>query len=325
MSITIEKDQITQVTEQFLTDVIQGLMSYPKKLQSKYFYDKEGDRIFQEIMKLPEYYLTNCEMEILELQSKDILATILSENNPIDLIELGAGDATKSINLLKQLTVHNTDYNYLPIDISANVIRHLQEQLPTQLPHLKIKGFIGDYFDMLEKAVEYSDNQKVVLFMGANIGNMLPEEAKGFLRKLRSYLHPNDVIIVGFDLKKNPSEILAAYNDDAGTTSRFNLNLLNRINLDLDANFIIENFEHYANYDPKTGACKSYLISLEDQIVNIDGNEMHFQKNEFIDMEISQKYSETEIDDLMADVGFEYIKNFYDKRHYFVDSIWRVT
>ena len=325
MNTTIEKDQITQVTEQFLTDVVQGLMSYPKKLQSKYFYDKEGDKIFQEIMALPEYYLTNCEMEILELQSKDILATILSENNAIDLIELGAGDATKSINLLKKLTERNTDYNYLPIDISANVIRHLEEQLPNQLPHLKIKGFTGDYFDMLEKAVQYSDNAKVVLFMGANIGNMLPEEANCFLTQLRSHLQPNDVIIVGFDLKKNPREILAAYNDDAGTTSRFNLNLLNRINLDLGANFVVENFEHYANYDPKTGACKSYLISLEDQIVNIDGNEIQFEKNEFIDMEISQKYADIEIDELMASVGFEYIKNFYDKRHYFVDSIWRVA
>lgn len=324
MQTIIETAQVAQNTTQFLADVTNGLNSVPKKLHSKYFYDKQGDKLFQEIMASPEYYLTDCEMEILTQQSANIAASLTQQRSPFDLIELGAGDGTKSIHLLQELIEENVSFNYLPIDISANVIRHLENHLPIELPTLQIQGFTGDYFDMVERAVGFSDNRKVVLFMGANIGNMLPEEAETFCTKLKNSLQAGDLLIIGFDLKKNPKEILAAYNDSAGITKRFNLNLLRRINTELNADFRLDDFEHYANYDPKTGACKSYLISLKNQDVKIGDTSIHFEKNEYIDMEISQKYSNHEINELMRNSGFEYVKNFYDTNHYFVDSIWLV-
>ncbi|MET4083841.1 L-histidine N-alpha-methyltransferase [Pedobacter sp. UYP30] len=324
MDTIIAAEPVAQINKQFFADVINGLNSIPKKLNSKYFYDKQGDKLFQEIMASPEYYLTNCEMEILTQQSADIAASLTQQNTPFDLIELGAGDATKSIHLLQQLIREGVSFNYLPLDISANVIRHLEDHLPNELPKLQIHGFTGDYFDMLDQAVQFSSNRKVVLFMGANIGNMLPIEAKAFCIKLKNSLLRGDMLIIGFDLKKNPKEILAAYNDSEGITKRFNLNLLRRINTELNADFILDDFDHYANYDPRSGACKSYLISLKDQTVKIGSNILHFKKNEYIDMEISQKYSKQEIGELMTDAGFEYVTNFYDTNHYFVDSVWSV-
>lgn len=317
--------EVAQMNKQFFADVVRGLKSLPKTLQSKYFYDKEGDRLFQQIMASPEYYLTNCEMEILTQQCGSIAETLSQKNTPFDLIELGAGDATKSIHLLTQLMQDQTGFSYLPIDISPNVVEHLENYLPKQLPDLNVKGFTGDYFDMLESAVCFSENRKVVLFMGANIGNMLPSEASEFCAKLKTYLQRDDILIIGFDLKKNPKQILAAYNDGAGITKRFNLNLLKRINAELGADFILDDFDHYANYDPKSGACKSYLISLKQQMVKIGTTLNHFEKDELIDMEISQKYAEKEINELMATSGFSHVKNFYDARHFFVDSVWSVA
>ncbi|MGY3053518.1 L-histidine N-alpha-methyltransferase [Pedobacter sp. UYEF25] len=324
METVIATEGVAQINKQFLADVIEGLDSVPKKLQSKYFYDKQGDRLFQEIMASPEYYLTSCEMEIMTEQSVEISALLSRKTGAFDLIELGAGDGTKSIHLLQQLITDNASFNYLPIDISENVIHHLKKQLPAHLPQLQMEGFVGDYFDMLEEAVKFSGNRKVVLFMGANIGNMLPTEAEAFCVKLKECLSKGDMLIIGFDLKKNPREILAAYNDKEGITKRFNLNLLKRINAELNASFILDNFEHYANYDPKTGACKSYLISLTDQQVKVGSTLIHFAKSEYIDMEISQKYSIPDINKLMTDSGFQYAANFYDTKDYFVDSVWSV-
>jgi len=149
-------------------------------------------------------------------------------------------------------------------------------------------------------------------------------EAENFCRDLREELSPNDLLIIGFDLKKNPQQILAAYNDPTGITRSFNLNLLNRINRELDGDFNISNFDHYASYDPETGACKSYLISLNDQRVNIGDETIHFNKNEHIYMEISQKYSLEDIDALASKTGFTPMHRFFDRQEYFVDAVWKV-
>ncbi len=312
------------VGSQFLNDVLAGLQAEPKFLSSKYFYDEKGDQIFQQIMEMKEYYLTDSEMEIFQEQSA-MLATLISlDGDAFDLIELGAGDATKSIHLLKALLQAQLNFTYLPIDISAHVIADLEENLPKKLPDLQIEGLNGDYFKMLEKAKAISNRRKVVLFMGANIGNMDLAEAENFCRDLREELSPNDLLIIGFDLKKNPQQILAAYNDPTGITRSFNLNLLNRINRELDGDFNISNFDHYASYDPETGACKSYLISLNDQRVNIGDETIHFNKNEHIYMEISQKYSLEDIDALASKTGFTPMHRFFDRQEYFVDAVWKV-
>ncbi|WP_443946343.1 L-histidine N(alpha)-methyltransferase [Pedobacter sp. AW1-32] len=308
----------------FLEDTLQGLRATPKTMQSKYFYDEKGDQIFQQIMDMEEYYLTNCEMEIMQNQAGHIAEVIAANGDAFDLIELGAGDATKSVHLLKALLEKKVQFTYLPIDISAHVISDLEVTLPKQLPELDIFGLNGDYFDMLEQANLRSNRRKVVLFMGANIGNMTVAEAEVFCEQLRAALSVNDTLIVGFDLKKNPQQILNAYNDQRGITRAFNLNLLQRMNRELEANFELEHFEHYATYDPASGACKSYLISLKQQTVIISGEVLHFAANEYIFMEISQKYDLSDIDALAQKSGFKPARHFFDRRNYFVDAIWEV-
>ncbi|RYD69974.1 MAG: L-histidine N(alpha)-methyltransferase, partial [Sphingobacteriales bacterium] len=260
---TILQDKPVETVIKFSEDVILGLKSEPKSLSSKYFYDEKGDKIFQQIMNMEEYYLTKAEMDILVNQADNICSAITADGDSFDLIELGAGDATKSIHLLKALTKKGLDFSYLPIDISEHVIADLEETLPLKVPQLNIKGFNGDYFEMLGKATAFSNRRKVVLFMGANIGNMTVADAQKFCIALKEQLSENDLLIIGFDLKKNPKQILAAYNDKNGITKSFNINLLNRINNELNGNFNLNSFEHYACYDPQSGACKSYLISLE--------------------------------------------------------------
>ncbi|MBC6112607.1 L-histidine N(alpha)-methyltransferase [Pedobacter fastidiosus] len=311
---------------QFLEETLIGLKAEPKFMHSKYFYDEKGDYIFQQIMNMEEYYLTDAEMDILSNQTSELVQVISAQGDAFDLIELGAGDATKSIHLLKELIDQKHDFTYFPIDISEHVISDLEQNLPLKLPELSMQGLNGDYFEMLKRATELSKRRKVVLFMGANIGNMNVEDARNFCIELKNVLSENDMLIVGFDLKKNPQQILSAYNDQEGITRSFNLNLLQRINKELDGNFNLENFEHYAFYDPESGACKSYLISLKNQQVKIGETEaISFGENEYIFMEISQKYSLKEIDHLAKSSGFKLLTNFFDDKSYFVDSVWTIN
>jgi L-histidine N-alpha-methyltransferase len=311
--------------QQFYSDTLKGLKSTPKFMSSKYFYDQQGDKLFQQIMAAEEYYLTDSEMEILIEQSAQISKAIGFDGQPFDLIELGAGDATKSIHLLKQMMQNKLDFRYLPVDISENVINNLSNTLPDKIPGLNMEGLNGDYFDMLERVSELSNRRKVILFMGANIGNMTVDEAGMFCRKLKNFLSKDDLVIVGFDLKKNPKQILAAYDDREGITKAFNLNLLNRINNELGGDFELDNFEHYASYDPESGACKSYLISLKEQQIRLgDTESISFDKNEYIYMEISQKYALNEIEELAKSSGFKPVTSFFDRKKYFIDSLWRV-
>ncbi|MFD0795652.1 L-histidine N(alpha)-methyltransferase [Mucilaginibacter litoreus] len=307
---------------QFYKDVIAGLTAKPKHLDSKYFYDAQGDKLFQELMNCDEYYPTNCEMEIFTTQTERICKALIDNGDVFDLIELGAGDAKKSIKLLEYLIHNKADFTYLPIDISENVISYLNVTLPATLPGIKIEGLNGEYFKMLKKAASLSKRRKVVMFLGSNIGNMPVTDAKAFCRELRNHLSPGDMVLIGIDLKKHPATVLAAYNDKEGITRRFNLNLLERVNRELQGNFIIERFDHYATYDPETGACKSYLISLDDQEVVVGDQTISFLKNEYIYMEISQKYNVNEINIMANKAGFKPAKSFFDSKNWFIDAIW---
>ena len=310
------------VTLKFYEDVIKGLKASPKYLQSKYFYDAEGDKIFQQIMNLPEYYLTKCELEIFSQQTKELCDAFLNKLTEFDIVELGAGDATKSIYLLEHLCKTGIDFTYYPIDISENVIELLETELPRKIPALKITGLNGEYFDMIKEVNTLSNRKKIFLFLGSNIGNFTKEEAKDFLTLLHEHILPGDLMLIGFDLKKDSKQILAAYNDSQGVTRDFNLNLLKRINKELDANFDLTKFEHKPVYDEITGECKSFLESCEEQLVSVGESEsVEFMKNEQIQMEISQKYSLDEIKSLTQKSGFNEVTEFYDSNHWFVDII----
>jgi len=310
--------------DHFLSDVLEGLNSSPKKLSSKYFYDKTGDGLFQKIMAMPEYYLTKCELDIFKNKTAELADLVIAENESFDLIELGAGDAMKSTYLLKYLVEKNIDFTYMPIDISGNILSVLNEKLKKELPKLEMVTLEGEYFEMLNKAASLSSRKKVILFLGSNIGNMNIEEAERFCFDLNQHLNSGDIVLIGFDLKKNPHVILNAYNDKAGITAAFNLNLLTRINRELGADFYIDHFEHYQTYDPVSGACRSYLVSTEDQKVKIGNDTISFVENELIDMEVSQKFSDEKIKELGERSGFKMVGELKDSKKWFVDTAWQV-
>ncbi|HEY1197089.1 L-histidine N(alpha)-methyltransferase [Flavobacterium sp.] len=306
----------------FLEDILAGLRQHPKKLESKYFYDRRGDELFQKIMEMPEYYLTRCEMDIFKNKTAEIASSIRAEQTPFDLIELGAGDASKSIYLLQYLKQQGTDFRYRPIDISGNILSVLENKLKDNIPDLDIESLEGEYFDMLHKASQFSERRKVILFLGSNIGNMELEEAYRFCFELRKNLNKGDVVMIGFDLKKEPNIILNAYNDPSGVTASFNLNLLQRINRELNADFIIDQFEHFETYDPLTGACRSYLISLQEQQVKVGHHIFDFKENEPVYMEVSQKFSIDDINKMASQSGFQSHGNISDSKEWFVDAFW---
>ena len=322
ISIDAFECRLTTKRKDFYLDVIQGLKETPKKLSSKYFYDKKGDSLFQAIMMSPDYYLTRCEMEIFTRQAKQIVDSIIAQHVDFELIELGPGNCAKSTHLLRALVTANVSFNYIPIDISENVIRELQSFLPDNVPGLRFNGLAGDYFDALSFHSLLPETRKVVMCLGGNIGNMTIAESNQFCKKLRSYLQPGDQCIIGFDLVKHPAVIRRAYDDRDGLTREFNLNLLTRINRELEADFRIDRFDHYCSYDPVTGAAKSYLVCLSDMVVNLPGISIPFEKDEYIWTEISQKYSKSQIRQMAINNGFIHSAEFLDTKSWFMDAIW---
>ncbi|HEY4337042.1 MAG TPA: L-histidine N(alpha)-methyltransferase [Puia sp.] len=307
----------------FYTDVMNGLRAEHKYLSSKYFYDENGDKLFQQIMACPEYYPTRCEMEIMQHQSGKMARFFMEDSADFDLVELGPGDATKSWFLLKQLQKDQALFTYYPIDISSQVIGWLEDRLPVTLPGIRLHGLNGEFLEKLHQVNTFSNKRKIVLFMGGNIGNMSVQQATQFCRQLQAQLRPGDLLLTGFDLKKHPRTILDAYNDRQGITRDFNLNLLTRINRELGADFDLEKFEHYPVYDPGTGSCRSYLISKQAHEVHIGDKKIQFADNEAIFMEISQKYTMVETESMAAQSGFEPVEVFEDSKKWFADVLWR--
>lgn len=298
----------------FQHDVFNGLKSKPKSLPSKYFYDAKGDALFQKIMACEDYYLTRADNEIFSEQTNALANTLNTEQSEFDVLELGAGDATKSTYLLKEWQNSGVDFTYYPIDISSSMIEYLEFEMPKRIPNLKVKGLSGEYLEQVSEAYRISKRRKIILFLGSSIGNFELHEAHNFLRNLYNEIQPGDAVLIGFDLKKNPHQILKAYNDSEGITRDFNLNLLDRINSELNADFNTSEFEHFPIYNPLTGACRSFLISQKEQDITFgNGTVIHFKAFEAIDMELSQKFSLEDIDTIALRIGFQ-------KQHYYFDS-----
>jgi L-histidine N-alpha-methyltransferase len=311
---------------QFAEDVLRGLTSTPKTLSSKYFYDDEGSRLFQEIMKLPEYYLTRAEYKLFTEQTDEIYTAFTNGAGAIDLIELGAGDGTKTAVLIEHFLKQGADFTYSPIDISKKACDALSSKFNAKFPGLKIYPHHGDYFKILHSLKNGNGRRKVLLFLGSNIGNFSREQAVDFFRQLRGVMNSDDDrLFIGFDMQKDPRVIVRAYDDPAGVTSAFNLNLLRRINRELDADFDLDHFSHYAQYRPVECAARSFLISREKQTVRIGAlnRSFEFEQWEPIFMEISQKYTAAMIEELAAESGFMIETEFLDKENFYRDSLWK--
>lgn len=302
----------------FRKDVIAGLSSQPKYLSSKYFYDELGDKIFQEIMAMPSYYLTDCEFDILQSYQKEI-TSYFSDHDGFDLIELGAGDGKKTMVLLENMTERNFDYTYKPIDISPSILNELSQKLIQKLPKLKVEPEVGEYFKVLDEISHSRNRKKVILFLGSNIGNFTHEKAIDFLKELRKSTRNGDMLLIGFDLMKHPIAIKKAYDDEEGVTERFNKNLLTRINRVFDGNFPVDDFIHWESYNPETGAAKSYLIATEEMGIELKELNFttHFDRWESIHMEISQKYSPKEIERIAKESGWKIVEYFEDNKGFY--------
>lgn len=311
----------TVLDVQFGKDIKEGLTSFPKFLSSKYFYDAEGSRLFQQIMELEEYYLTACEYEILTMHKAGILSALPES---FDLVELGAGDGLKTKILLKHFLNKNVAFSYMPVDISLDILHVLEKSLALEMPNLSVQLLHNDYFGALQKISNLSDKSKVVLFLGANIGNFSVEKAEAFLMQLRNSLNKGDFLLLGVDLVKNPNIILPAYNDAKGVTARFNYNLLHRINEEFNAHFDVSKFMHYPTYNPQTGEIKSYMISKEEQTVCIEDLDLtvHFAAWESLHTEVSQKFTLTQIAHIAQQTGFKIKNHFFDRKEYFTDTLW---
>lgn len=306
----------------FAKDVNIGLTAKHKHLSSKYFYDDNGSRIFQEIMKMPEYYLTDSEYEILSLQARQIYEA-LQFSEPFNIIELGAGDGFKTFKLLEFLDNNQVNFNYLPIDISQEAIDILVINLKERLPKLNVKAKVGDYFEIL-KEEKHGSLPSLLLFLGSNIGNYTYDQALDLLKLFNDNMNKGDKLLIGIDLKKNPLTIRQAYFDPKGITKRFNINLLIRINREFDADFRIDDFDFYCQYDAVSGEVKSYLVSLKKQTVHLKSLNriIEFDQNELIWTELSKKYTPLEIEKLAQNAGFKLNQHFLDCKHYFTDSLW---
>ncbi|MEZ4972955.1 MAG: L-histidine N(alpha)-methyltransferase [Cyclobacteriaceae bacterium] len=303
-----------------------GLSRSPKRLPSWLFYDEIGDKIFQAIMRMPEYYLTGCEFEILRTKKEHILQYVASQDKAFQLVELGAGDGTKTEILLKHFLTQQKEFTYVPVDISEAVLHQLVSRLGRSLPDLKVRPQNTLYHQAL-KFLSDRDERKLILFMGANIGNMSIDEARQFVKQIAEHMNPDDLLMVGFDLKKDPRLIQAAYDDAGGITREFNLNLLARINRELGGEFDLDYFNHYPYYDPESGITKSYLVSTVKQQVYIEAldKSVSFEPWEIIHTEVSQKYDMTMVNTLARHAGLEVVDKLYDNKKYFCDVIFRVA
>ena len=317
--------KVNDESYQFGINVLTGLLEPKKNIASKYFYDETSCALYNKITRLPEYYLTNCENEILKTHKNDIIT--LYGNQPFNLIELGPGEGNKTEIIIEALLDNKTTFNYIPIDISKNYIHYLSEKFKQKYPGLSISGIISDYFLGLRWLHTESTLPNVVLFLGSSIGNFTFAKARVFFHSLWNALKPNDIVLIGFDLRKDIEVLKKAYDDSQGITRQFNLNLLKRINRELGGNFDINKYRHFASYNVFSGAMESYLVSQEKQTVYINNirHTFHFEPWEPIHVEYSYKYLLSDIQQLAEDTGFQILENFTDQKHYFIDSIWQVS
>ena len=307
-----------------LNSVDAGLSGNPKSLPSWLLYNEEGDRIFQAIMRMPEYYVTSSEYEILQNHKKSLLNYFTFSGEAFTIVELGSGDGVKTQLLLEYFAAASATFEYVPVDVSAQSLHLLTTRMKRVIPKLKIKARHLHYDEALDSMEEVS-GKKIVFFLGANIGNYLRQEALTFMMKVADNLRHDDMALIGFDLKKDPRVVQRAYDDPNGITRAFNLNLLTRINNELGGDFEVYGFDHYATYDPSTGEARSYIISQKKQSVYIDAlnKSFLFRQWEPIHTEISQKYDIKMVEDIVSKSGFELIEMFFDSKKYFTDVLVR--
>lgn len=299
----------------FASDVRAGLSAKGKSLSPKYFYDELGSRLFEAICWLPEYYLTRAEGEILRTSAGEIVSSV---SGPVRLLELGSGSAEKTRYLIEALLSKQTTLHYLPVDISDSSLELSSQRLLRLYPGLRITAFAADYFTALQALAKRvpadSSSHTVALFLGSNIGNFGRDESREFLRAVRRLLRPEDALLLGADLRKSPDVLMPAYDDALGVTAAFNLNLLERINRELDGNFDVKKFRHSATYNEELGRIEIRLVSREPQVIRLRAIDLEvaFDEGETIRTENSYKFDLELLSIMAQDTGFSLTKTWFD-------------
>ncbi|WP_254566256.1 L-histidine N(alpha)-methyltransferase [Oscillatoria sp. HE19RPO] len=297
----------------FPDEVLAGLSKQQKQIPPKFFYDEYGSKIFDQICELEEYYPTRTEFGILQQHSSDI-ADEIGENSLI--IEYGSGSSKKIGFLLDSLI---KPLIYMPIDISRQHMLSASKTIADKYPNLKVLAVYADYTTemLLPEYAISSVQKKVIFFPGTTIGNLEPEEAIQLLKRSATIVGSGGGMLIGFDMKKDPQILHAAYNDSKGVTAAFNMNLLTRINRELDADFNLNSFNHYALFNVKKGRIEMHLVSLEDQIISVADRKFKFIEGESIHTENSYKFSMEEIKKMSEECGFKLVKVWSDNNNYF--------
>ncbi|MGA9286836.1 MAG: L-histidine N(alpha)-methyltransferase [Anaerobacillus sp.] len=304
-------DQLTDHTNRY-DGVIAGLTAKKKHLEPKYFYDRYGSELFERITQLDEYYPTRTELLILENSLSEIL-NMLGENSTV--IEFGSGASRKIRLLLESGSVEK----YVPIDISKSFLIESGEQLVADYPDIQVTGIVADYTKDLVLPEDLYDlsRKKTLFFPGSTIGNFEKVEARNFLARISKLLSSGDGLLIGVDLKKTPSILHNAYNDKEGVTAMFNRNMLTHLNREMDGDFNIDQFEHYAYYNASRGRIEMHLVSTKEQNVRVGKVEIQFRNHETIHTENSYKYSVDEFKELAISSGFEPKKVWVDSEQLF--------
>jgi dimethylhistidine N-methyltransferase len=296
----------------FLADVLAGLLSNPRTLPCKYFYDERGAELFQKICELPEYYITRTEIDILDRNRADIASQL---GPKVELIGLGTGAGTKTRILMEAL---KDPAVYIPVDISEKQLRESTPLFRKIFPNVEILPVCADYLQRVPLPSRcHNAERNIVYFPGSTIGNFEPDEAVEFLHRIVNVCHGGGGLLIGVDLKKDRQVLEAAYNDRAGVTAQFNLNLLERINRELGADFDLDHWRHQAIYNSKDGRIEMHLVSDIDQFVHLTEHEFHFAGGDKIITEFSYKYAPDEFATLAGKSGFEFARMWTDDRRLF--------
>ena len=309
------KPHASKIEKTFAEEISSSLIGNSKFIAPKFFYDKKGSDLFEKICTLSEYYPTRTEIDILKNLSIE-LPSYLDET--FRLVELGSGASVKTRLILDIFTSLQDTTEYFPIDISE-ILAESSEQLLRNYDGLHITGIIDTYEGGLEFLKNYDDRKNLIIFLGSSFGNFSPNAGREFLKKINSTMKSGDLFLIGLDLIKDKQILESAYNDSLGVTAQFNLNVLSRINDELDADFNLDNFLHYSIYNKEDQRIEMYLKSLVRQSVIISKSNLllNLEKNELIHTEYSHKYSLDQIRELLESIGFKIKHVWLDNKKYF--------
>jgi dimethylhistidine N-methyltransferase len=316
--LLINNNKNSIINNEFAKNIEKGLNDKQKHISPKFFYDKKGSRLFEEICMQPEYYLNRIESQILKNSVDDILKIIGGQE--ISVIELGNGNSLKTRILLGPFLAKLKSVAYFPIDVSLKMLKKSIRDLLREYANLQIYGICSDYVSGIVKINEFMKlkrkipNKKFIIFLGSSIGNFDPKDAIDFLHSITRYVRKYDLLLIGIDLEKDKSILDSAYNDKNGITAKFNFNVLTRINRELDGEFNLSSFEHKSFYNVHKHRIEMHLKSKLDQQIRIGaiGKMFYFKKGETIHTENSYKYSLHRLNKLIKKAGLQVIRNFTD-------------